>query len=213
MLGWIRWSGERRIRVEKEMLLGLPLIVLYLPERTRGLEQRVRKGARLLVEHRVTRVLTPPKFVWWSILVQAGLRPVETQMLRCMLAPAWVEASMTAAGIRLEQSILRLSGSRETPDMVLTAHQLCAMVRNLIIDVPGGEGLAARLRKEYGLPILPVRSAQADLTLCFNSGPVLEGAWFVLAGEGLPQDCEVLPLLSVLWECGRVKTEDIKILV
>lgn len=213
MLGWIRWSKGRKIRFEQELILGLPLLALYLPERMRGQERRVRKGARLLIEHRVTRVLTPPEFAWWPILMQAGLRPVETQALRCRLAPAWVKASMAAVGIQSEQSVLRLSGSRETPDMVLAAHQLCPMVRNLIIDVPGGESLAARLQKEYGLPILPARSAQANLTLCFDSGPALKGATYVLVGEELPVDCEFLPLLSALWECGRVKTEDIKILV
>ncbi len=213
MLGWIRWSEERKIRLEQELILGLPLLVLYLPERMRGQERRVRKGVRLLNKHRVTRVLTPPRFAWWPILMQAGLRPVETQALRCMLAPAWVKASMEAAGIQAEQAVLRLSGRRETPDMALAAHQLCPVVRNLIIDVPGGERLAARLRKEYGLPILPARSIQANLTLCFDSGPVLEGAAFALVGEELPPDCEFLPLVSALWECGRVKTEDIKILV
>lgn len=213
MLGWIRWSKGRKVRLEQELILGLPLLVLYLPEQIRGQERRVKKGVRLLTEHRVTRVLVPPQFTWWQVLMQAGLRPVETQALRCMLVPAWVKASMAVAGIRSEQAVLRLSGRRETPDMALAAHQLCPMVRNLIIDVPDGESLAARLRKEYGLPILPARSAQADLTLYFDSGPVLEGATFRLADEDLPPDCEFLPLLSALWECGRVKTEDIKIFV
>jgi len=213
MLGWIRWSAGRKVRLEQERILGLSLLVLYLPEQMRGQERRVRRGACLLVEHRVTRVLTPPRFAWWPILMLAGLRPVETQALRCRLAPAWVTASMAAAGIQSEQTVLRLRGQRETPDMALTAHQLCPMVRSLIIDVPGGGGLAARLRKEYGLPILPAGSVQANLTLSFDSGPVLEGASFALEGKELPPDCEFLPLLSALWECGRVKTEDIKILV
>lgn len=213
MLGWIRWSEEHKIRFEQELILGLPLLVLYLPKRERGQERRVRKGAHLLTGHRVTRVLTPPQFAWWPILTQMGLRTVETQSLRCRLAPTWVRAVMTAAGIRAEQAVLRLSGSRETPDMALAAHRLCPLVRNIVIDVPNGEHLAAQLRREYGLPILPVRSTRVDLTLYFDSGPVLEGAAFVLDGENLPTDCETLPLLSVLWECGRVKTEDIKILV
>lgn len=213
MLGWIRWTEERKTHFEQELILGLPLLVLYLPERIRNQERCVRKGARLLSAHRITRVLVPPQFIWWPILTQAGLRPVETNALRCMLVPSWAKAIMASVGLRPEQAIVRLSGDRETPDMALAAHQLCSMVRNLIIDVPGGENLAARMRKEYGLPILPARSVQANLTLRFASGPILEGVTFVVEGKDLPPDCEQLPLLSALWECGRVKTEDIKILV
>lgn len=213
MLGWIRWNEGRKIHFKQELILGLPLMVLYLPLQIRGQERRVRKGALLLAAHRVTRVLVPPQFVWWPILTKAGLRPVETHALRCMLVPPWVKASMVAAGIRPEQAIIRLRGERENPDMALTAHQLCPMVRNLIIDGPGGENLASRLRKEYGMPILPARSVQANLTIQFAAGPILEGAEFVLEGKELPLDCERLPLLCALWECGRVKTEDIKILV
>lgn len=213
MLGWIRWEKGRRIHMEREMVLGLPLLVLYLPERMRGQGRRAEKGAALLVARRVTRVLTPPAFAWWPVLTQAGLRPVETQSLRCMLLPVWVKAAMASGERPLEQAVIRLSGTRETPDMVLAAHRLCPVVRHLVIDTPGGETLAARLRREYGMPVLPARSVRADLTVRFECGPVMEGAVFALKGHELPADCEVLPLLSALWESGRIKTEDIAILV
>jgi hypothetical protein len=85
------------------------------------------------------------------------------------------------------------------------------MVRNLILDAPGGDVLAARLGREFGLPVLPPRCARADLTLHFDPAPVLAGAQFSLEGAALPQDCEILPLLSVLWENGSIQTKHVKI--
>ncbi len=209
MLGRVQWSAERKIRLEQDRLLGLPLLTLELPGRTRGQERRVKKGARLLAERRVTRVLTPPEFPHWPVLLERGLRPVDTQALRCALAPAWVRAALAVRGIPPEHAVLRLLGARESPDMARVACRLCPLVRNLVIDVPGGGTLAARLRREFGLPILPAQWAQADLDLRFDPGPVLAGAAFTLARAELPADCEILPLLSALWESGRVKTEEI----
>lgn len=211
MLGRVRWGEGRKLGLEQERLLGLPVLTLELPVKTRGRERRLNKGARLLLEHRVTRVLTPPWFEEWQTLLRNGLRPVETQALRCALAPAWVRAALKAKGIRAERAVLALAGARESCEMERVAMALCPLVRNLVIDVPGGGALAARLRREYGLPVLPAQAVRADLTLRFDPGPVLEGAEYALAGTSLPADCEVLPLLSVLWESGRVKTEEIAI--
>jgi hypothetical protein len=85
------------------------------------------------------------------------------------------------------------------------------MVRNLILDAPGGGVLAARLGREFGLPVLPPHCAQADLTLHFDPAPVLTNARFSLAVAALPQDCEPLPLLTVLWENGSIQTKQVKI--
>lgn len=211
MLGWIRWGKGRRIRLEQERILSLPLLTLYLPEREREKERKVRKGARLLAEHRVTRVLLPPEFEWWPVLYGQRLRPVDTRALRCALAPVWVHAVLKAKKIPPEQAILCLKGEREEVDMERVARMLCPFVRNLIIDVPRGGFLAQRLRQEFGMPILPVGSGAADLTVDFDSGPRLLGVRFMLKNEEMPNDCEALPLLSVLWETGRVKTEEIVI--
>lgn len=211
MLGRVRWGEGRKLRLEQERLLELPVLTLELPTQIRGQERRLSKGARLLAERRVTRVLTPPWFEGWQTLLRHGLRPVETQALRCALAPAWVRAALKARGVRAERAVLALSGARESYDMERVAMALCPLVRNLVIDVPGGGTLAARLRREYGLPVLPVQAARADLTLRFDPGPVLEGAEFVLEQTELPRDCEILPLLSALWENGRVKTEEITV--
>lgn len=213
VLGWIRWGAQGKPHVERRELLGLSLLVLHLSERERGMERRVSKGARLLTKNRVNRVLVPPDFAWWSALRCCGLRPVETRALRCALAPVWVEAALAARGIRREQAVVCLRGGRESPEMLSLARQLCPRVRNLTFDVPGECKAEKHLRREFGLPVLPARAARPDLVLRLEDGPVLEGARFALRGKALPEDCEGLSLLSALWECGRIKTEDIRILV
>lgn len=213
MLGRVRLGENRRPRIEMEQVLGLPVLTLEVSDRTRGGERRLSRGARLLTEYRVTRVLAPPRFGGWPILLKRGLRPVETQALRCALSPAWVRAALQARDIHPERAVLALTGTRESWEMERVARALCPLVRNLVIDVPGGGALAARLRREYGLPVLPARAARADLTLRFDHGPVLEDAGFALAQARLPADCEALPLLSALWESGRIKTEEIRILI
>lgn len=213
MLGWICCYGGRKLDVEREQVVGLPVLTLYLPERERGMARRAAKGARLLVRNRVTRVLAPPDFSWWNELRPCGLRPVETRALCCALAPAWVEVSLAARGIGPERAVVCLRGGRESPEMACLARQLCSRVRNLTFDVPGECETEKSLRREFGLPVLPARNARPDLVLCFADGPILEGARYALRGCELPENCESLPLLSALWESGRVKTEDIRIFV
>lgn len=210
MLGQIRWQEGRKLTLEQERLLDLPLLTLSLPERARTKERVLQKGVRLLAGQRVSRVLAPPDCEIWPLLNRYGLRPVDTRALRCALAGAWAETALKKRGVRPEQAVLTLSGTRESPDMVYVARVLCPRVRNLVIDVPGQGSLAARLRREYGMPVLPARCARADLTLPFRSGPVLSGAVFSLRdGRALPAECEALSVLSVLWENNRIKTEDI----
>lgn len=213
MLGRVCWTQGRKIQLEQECLQGLPVLALRLPIRIHDRERRIRKGIGLLREQRVTRVLTPPGETIWPTLLQFGLRPVDTVPLRCALAPMWVTASLKAKNVAPEQANLILSGTRESPDMEQVARMLCPTVRNLTVDVPGGGALAVRLRREFGLPVFPVQSARPDLVLRFESGPVLEDARFALKNKDLPADCEVLPLLAALWECGRVKTQEIVLCV
>ena len=47
------------------------------------------------------------------------------------------------------------------------------------------------------------------LTLRLDDGPILAGAEITLPGWELPVDCDILSMLSVLWETGRVKIEEI----
>ena len=209
MLGRIRWGSGRKIVLESDRILGLSILTLELPQRGRKPERAVRKGVKLLRENRVKRVLAPPDFPWWPMLTEAGLHPVDTTRLRCALTPVWLTAQLNRRGIAGEQAILRLKGDGREPVLEGLAWNLCPMVRRLVFDIPGGEEVASRLRYGMGIPVLPGNFTNAHLTLWLNDGPVLEGAEITLPGRELPTDCDRLSMLSVLWEAGWVKTEEI----
>jgi hypothetical protein len=213
MLGWVRWTPERQTRLEQEDLLGLPVTVLSLPARARGRARPLDRGAGRLARHGVTRVLAPDRFEGWPQLLDRGLRPVDTQALRCALAPGWVLETLKWAGVSPRRAVLALTGARVSPPMEQVARALCPAVRHLILDAPGGAALAARLGREFGLPVLPPRSARPDLTLAFDPAPVLAGARFALSETALPRDCETLPLLSALWGSGLIKTKQVRIYI
>ena len=209
MLGRVRWGSGRKVALKREDLLGLPVLLAELPRNSRRPERNVKQSAELFRKKRVTRVLTPPEFPWWAILVRAGLQPVETRRLRIVLAPAWVEVQLERRNIRPTDAVLCLQGEKTEYDMELIARELCPLVRNLILDFPGGYETANRLRRELGIPILPRECPNAHLTLRLDEGPLLIGAKFALKDKTLPDDCEADSLISALWESGRVKTEEI----
>ena len=204
MLGWIRFEHRRRLRLEREDLLGLPVWALRLPEQAWGLERRLAKGARRLVSQGVTRVLVPPGFAWWNILEKCGLRPVDPGALRTALVPLWTGHVLAQMGIPPEQATVALTGPRETQAMVRAARALCPLVRSLVICVPGEGELAHQLRREFGIPVLPPRSARPHVAISFDPEAQLPGTAFTLADAPLPDGCEPMPLLCALWECGKL---------
>ncbi len=208
MLGWITVGERKKASLERVQICGLALWKLELPASGRGWERRAAAGLRLLKVQRVTRVLSAPDFPHWPMLLAQGFRRVDTCPLRCALAPGWGELMLRARGIEPRNAALRLEGRRASPDLTYVARTLCPLVRSLVIDVPGGENLSIALRREFGLPVLPGHW-EADLTLHFENGPVLVGASYGLKGDVLPRDCDALPLLCALWQCGRVPLEEI----
>ena len=102
----------------------------------------------------------------------------------------------------------------------------CEPIERLVVDVPGeGEELAAWMREEYGAAVLRPGGAAPDVTLAFGPGgeergtvlrlygpvPGLAGLRPILEEGGLPPDLAPLPLLSLLWECGRLTEGQIRI--
>lgn len=209
MLGRIMLSQDRRLRLEREELLGLPVCTLRLPERRRGLERRVKKGAQRLVRAGVTRVVTPAGFSLWPELERWGLRAVDAGPLCTALAPRWALAALKRAGTAPQRAVVALRGVRETWPMERTAMALCPLVRGLVVDVQGSGTLAHRLRQEFGLPVRPPEAAAADLTLTFSPDAQLPDTRFGLSNESLPDGCEPLSLLCALWEAGRIGLEEI----
>ena len=225
MLGQLVWEPGGRGRPEPGRLYGLSVLRAEVDRSGFWGERRLRRAGRGLRRRGVLRVLTAPDFDGWSLLTAAGLRPVEPEgFVRGQSVPLAL-AALERQGLAPDRATVALRGLRADRDMVRTAVQLCSRVRRLVIDAPrGGAELAGRLRREFGVPVLP-GGERGALALSFQAGcpapeeealelygsrPGLAG--LTLSAPGLEEeDREDLPLLAALWEGGRLARKDIKI--
>lgn len=227
MLGQLVFDGGRG-GPRRALLYGLPVLRCQAdPEGFWG-ERRLKRAGRSLYSGGVVRALVPPGFDRWPLLLALGLRPVDPgAFLRAQAAPL-AASLLERQGLAPDRATVALRGQRADGAMLRAALALCPRVRRLTISAPrGGERLAAWLRQEYGLPILPADApAQAALLLQPGTepedanpcpaltlfGPAPDLAGLRLAAPDLAQeDREALPLLSALWEGGRLGPEQLKI--
>lgn len=227
VLGQLVFDGGRG-GPQRALLYGLPVLRCQAdPEGFWG-ERRLKRAGRSLYSGGVVRALVPPGFDRWPLLLALGLRPMDPgPFLRAHAAPL-TASLLERQGLAPDRATVALRGQRADGAMLRAALALCPRVRRLTISAPrGGEELAAWLRREYGLPILPADApAQAALLLQPGTEPedanpcpalTLFGPEPDLAGLRLsapdlaPTDREDLPLLSALWEGGRLGPEQLKI--
>lgn len=227
MLGQLVFDGGRG-GPQRALLYGLPVLRCQAdPEGFWG-ERRLKRAGRSLCAGGAVRALVPAGFDRWPLLLKLGLRPVDPgAFLRAQAAPL-AASLLERQGLAPDRATVALRGRRADGEMLRAALALCPRVRRLTISAPqGGEELAAWLRREYGLPILPADApAQASLLLQSGTEPedanpcpalTLFGPEPDLAGLRLsapdlaPTDREDLPLLSALWEGGRLGPEQLKI--
>lgn len=227
MLGQLVFDGGRG-GPKRAFLYGLPVLRCQAdPEGFWG-ERRLKRAGRSLCAGGAVRALVPAGFDRWPLLLKLGLRPVDPgAFLRAQAAPL-AASLLERQGLAPDRATVALRGRRADGEMLRAALALCPRVRRLTISAPqGGEELAAWLRREYGLPILPADApAQAALLLQPGTEPedanpcpalTLFGPEPDLAGLRLsapdlaPTDREDLPLLSALWEGGRLGPEQLKI--
>lgn len=227
MLGQLVFDGGRG-GPRRALLYGLPVLRCQAdPEGFWG-ERRLKRAGRSLCAGGAVRALVPAGFDRWPLLLKLGLRPVDPgAFLRAQAAPL-AASLLERQGLAPDRATVALRGRRADGEMLRAALALCPRVRRLTISAPqGGEELAAWLRREYGLPILPADApAQAALLLQPGTEPedanpcpalTLFGPEPDLAGLRLsapdlaPTDWEDLPLLSALWEGGRLAPERLKI--
>ena len=227
MLGQLVFDGGRG-GPRRALLYGLPVLRCQTdPEGFWG-ERRLKRAGRSLYSGGVVRALVPPGFDRCPLLLALGLRPMDPgPFLRAHAAPL-TASLLERQGLAPDRATVALRGQRADGAMLRAALALCPRVRRLTISAPpGGERLAAWLRREYGLPILPADApAQAALLLQPGTepedanpcpaltlfGPAPDLAGLRLAAPDLAQeDREALPLLSALWEGGRLGPEQLKI--
>lgn len=226
MVGMVRYRREKgRGEAETERFWGLTFLTatLYEPEGLRPgpLERRLEKMERAFRKADVSRVILPAGFPYGERL--RWVQPVETLTFYRSMADLLVLESLNRRGIEPARGRVALAGPRLCPELRQAAHRLCPAVREIRIDVPGGEGetFARQLQREWGLPVTP-RSEPADVTVSFGPGageadlclwgeqPVLDGLHLRAEGLDLPAELEQ-PVLALIWEQGGLRREAVRV--
>lgn len=221
MLGLLCWSEERGVRMERTQLLGLPVLQASLLPGGRWERQRLGHAARRLERQGVRRVLVPRGFDCWDVLTQRGLRGVNPLPLYRAMADQLVLAELERRGVESHKACVALRGDCVDGDLVKSAYLLCPRVRTLLIQVErGGEKLTRELYREYGAgtPLC----AQADIAVRFGGTgqegelvlcgrPELLGLELEVPELELPEDLEAFPLLTALWQAGRLKLGQVRV--
>lgn len=223
MLGQLILTPRGRGKPEAVNLYGLTVLRAEVDRSGFWGERRLRRAGRALRRNGILRVLAPEGLL--PLLEELGLRRVDPEpFIRAQAAPL-VLTALERRGLAPDRAAVALRGLRVDRDFLRTAEALCPKVRSLIIDAPyGGRELAQMLRWEYGVPILP-EGERGQAALIFQAdcsrreevslelfGPRPRLAGLTLTVPGLEEgDRENLPLLSALWEGGRLRPEDIKI--
>lgn len=222
MLGLLRWTGERGVTTERAQLLGLPVLQARLGAGGRWEEQRVRRAARLLARQGVRRVLVPLEFDHWQMLERRGLAGMDPLPLYRTMADQLVLAELERRGVPEQRACVALRGEYADADLTRTARLLCPKVRALIIQADrGGERLARELYLEFGAVVPPCVEADAavrfggerqpgELVLCGK--PELCGLELSVPELELPEGLEALPLLTALWQTGRLKPQCFRVI-
>lgn len=225
MVGQLILTPKGRGRTEPGQLYGLHILRGSADPSGFWGERRLRRAAEGLRRGGALRVLTAPEFDRWPLLARFGLRPVDPEpFVRAQAVPLTLEV-LERRGLSPDRTTVALRGRRAGSEMARAAVQLCQQVRRLVVDAPqGGEELAAWLRREYGIPVLPPgETGQAAVyfqpgcprreeTFLELFGPAPGLAGLTLSAPGLAEeDREDLPLLAALWEGGKLDLEDIKI--
>lgn len=224
-------AAGRRCRVEREAVLGLPLLraAVAAPPglRERALFRRVRRAGERLWEQGVNRVLVGEDFppALWGALRQAGLAPVETEALCREAAEPLVLALLERMGLDPARATVCLAGSCGLGAVQNAAEALARRVGRLVIDCPGrGSVLPLWLHQEFGLPLVEPGSVRPDVTAAFSPekgqdaalrlcGPVpdLGGLRLVPAEGSLPEGFDPLPLMAALREGGCLRREEVRV--
>lgn len=223
MLGQLTLERGRWGRGEERDLYGLNVLRAAVdPEGWLG-QVRLRRAGRSLEQCGVRRVLVPAGYEDW--LKGCGLLPVDPlPLVRCQSAPLALEL-LRRQGTFPSGAVVSLRGTRADREMEQAALRLSGQVRRLAIAAPrGGKELAARLRRELGIPILPPE-AEAGVAVCFAPesevparsvlelyGPRPGLGNLRLSAPALREgDREDLHLLTALWESGKLAQRDLKI--
>ena len=160
MYGMIQWTQEKQksAALQRVTVLQEPFLCAKVLRRPHTPEQLMRRRVRLagkrLRKQGVTRVVLPGGFPYGEELMRQGVAPVSTLNLRQETAARWVRAELEKRGQSVSLAQVAVTAERLSGSVVRTVTELSMRHRHLLLSVPrGGEELARRLRREYGVSL------------------------------------------------------------
>lgn len=222
LFGLLQW-GER-YGVETVRILDAPFVKVTLRQGKGGFltGQTVRRAAKALRRQGVTRTVLPAGFPYREVLEKEGVFPVETKQLRCEIAADWVDQTLRGRGLALPETKVTVCAEALTAETVRTVTELSLRHRYVWLSVPrGGEVLARRLRREYGVSLQTFPGKDAEAVVQFGENAA-QGSVVTLRlwdeaqalpsiilppnqEQALPLGADRGQLIAALRRCGAVK--------
>lgn len=162
LYGWITW-GEKGALERKELFSAPFLQAAVKRGRWEAVtRRRVRAAARKLRKAGIVQAVLPEGFGYREELEKEGVFPVSTLALRAEIASDWVRRALVDRGMAPSGAKVEVVAESLTAEVVRTVTELSLRHRYVGLLVPrGGEELARRLRREYGVA-LQVNSGQGE---------------------------------------------------
>lgn len=226
MVGLLVWEDHGVTHVDAQVisLFGVSFYRVALSPRSLLLSYRLKKGAALLAQQGVRRLLVGDPFPHWSYFTPCGIRAVDGLSTLQGLAGDILLSRFQQEEIAPHTASVALDFPRVDPTLTQVAIQLAPHVAHLVLPKEGGGvRLQEKLFHQFGLAPCPsLRHPTA--TLIFSQKPPqiqgislqfhqVQGSGFShlsLQDEELPEDFPPLPTLSLLLQRGAVKKSQLK---
>ncbi|MBQ2996445.1 MAG: hypothetical protein IJE22_04300, partial [Oscillibacter sp.] len=168
--GLLEWGKKNT--AERIQILSAPFLKVTLKQGVLPTRVRVRRWGRFLRKKGVTQAVLPSEFPYREELEKEGVFPVSTVRLRWEIAADWAEQQLREKNISLPEARVAVQAEVLSPEVVRTVTELALRHRYVWLSVPrGGEVLARRLSREYGVSLQLERGKGSEAVIEFyNSG-------------------------------------------
>lgn len=224
MFGYLIWHGEGRPRaaLERRVIGGAWFWVLEARGAQRRLGRRVQRGLQTMADHGVRRWVVDPG---WPEIWREGLPEVDEQGLRCALLPQFLDY-LSGHGLGSDGDTAEILAPWADRPVWEAARMLGRRYRYLRLRMEGASALLEDLWRRYGISA-GGGGGPAALQICFGESDGQAPALLLGPGCGRKQRAEyALPetaadglapypvtpqLVAALWECGVLKTGEIRL--
>ena len=172
MLYGLLMTGEK-YGVETVRILDFPFVRITVPQEKNPFLMRwmLRRGAKALRRQGVCQAVIPTEKGFRELMEKEGVFPVSTRKLREEIAAEWVGQILRSRDIGAAQTTVAVEAELLSAEVVRTVTQLSLRHRYVYLLVPrGGEILARRLRREYGVSLQIAPGNGADVLVRFGEG-------------------------------------------